>query len=232
VIRLAVDIGGTFTDVVLDVDGTRYTAKVLTTPSEPENGFLEGAQAALAKAGVKAADVGAIVHGTTLATNAIIERKGARVGLLTTEGFRDSLEIAYEHRFEQSDLYMVRPEPLVPREHRWGVAGRIVADGSELVALDEAALETVAQDMKKAPLPSASCIATPTTATSGVRPRRLRASCRAYPCRCPAKSVPRSANTIASRPLLPTLTCARRCKAICSASNSSWPSAASGAGCS
>lgn len=149
-IRLAVDIGGTFTDVVLDVDGTRHTAKVLTTPSDPEQGFLEGARAALAKAGIAAADVGAIVHGTTLATNAIIERKGAKVGLVTTEGFRDSLEIAYEHRFEQSDLYMVRPEPLVPREHRWGVEGRLAADGSELIAFDDAALERVAQQMKDA----------------------------------------------------------------------------------
>jgi N-methylhydantoinase A len=150
VIRLAVDIGGTFTDVVLDVSGTRYTAKVLTTPSEPERGFLEGAEAALAKARVTASDVDAIVHGTTLATNAIIERKGARVGLVTTDGFRDSLEIAYEHRFEQSDLYMVRPEPLVPREHRWGVPERRAADGTELVALDEGALESVAQQMKDA----------------------------------------------------------------------------------
>ncbi|AXK65147.1 hydantoinase/oxoprolinase family protein [Burkholderia sp. IDO3] len=149
-IRLAVDIGGTFTDVVLDVSGTRHTAKVLTTPSDPEQGFLEGVQTALARAGIAAADVEAIVHGTTLATNAIIERKGAKVGLVTTEGFRDSLEIAYEHRFEQSDLYMVRPEPLVPREHRWGVEGRLAADGSELVAFDEAALERVAQQMKDA----------------------------------------------------------------------------------
>jgi N-methylhydantoinase A len=150
VIRLAVDIGGTFTDAVIDVDGTRHTAKVLTTPSDPERGFLDGAQAVLAKAGVAAGDIDAIVHGTTLATNAIIERKGARVGLITTEGFRDSLEIAYEHRFEQSDLYMVRPDPLVPREHRWGVGGRLAADGSELVEFDEAALEYVAQELKEA----------------------------------------------------------------------------------
>ena len=149
-IRLAVDIGGTFTDVVLDVNGVRHTAKVLTTPTEPEQGFMEGALAALAKAGVQPGEVEAIVHGTTLATNAIIERKGARVGLLTTEGFRDSLEIAYEHRFEQSDLYMVRPEPLVPREHRWGIVERLAADGSVLVALDEAALEQVATEMKEA----------------------------------------------------------------------------------
>jgi N-methylhydantoinase A len=150
VIRLAVDIGGTFTDVVLDVAGVRHTTKVLTTPSEPEQGFMEGALAVLAKAGVKPGEVDAIVHGTTLATNAIIERKGARVGLVTTEGFRDSLEIAYEHRFEQSDIYMVRPEPLVPREHRWGVEERLAADGSVLIDLDEAALKQVAAQMKDA----------------------------------------------------------------------------------
>src|SRR5471032_949006 len=150
VIRLAVDIGGTFTDVVLDVHGVRHTAKVLTTPQHPEEGFIQGAAAALKKAEIRAADIEAIVHGTTLATNAIIERKGARVGLITTDGFRDSLEIAYEHRFEQSDIYMVRPEPLVPREHRWGVEERLAADGSVLIDLDEAALKQVAAQMKDA----------------------------------------------------------------------------------
>ncbi|MFM0653545.1 hydantoinase/oxoprolinase family protein [Paraburkholderia sediminicola] len=149
-IRLAVDIGGTFTDVVLDVHGVRHTAKVLTTPQHPEQGFLQGATAALKKAGLRAADVEAIVHGTTLATNAIIERKGARVGLITTDGFRDSLEIAYEHRFEQSDLYMVRPEPLVSREDRWCVTERLAADGSILLELDEASLERVAAQVKAA----------------------------------------------------------------------------------
>ena len=81
-----------------------------------------------------------VIHGTTLATNALIERKGARTALLTTEGFRDSIEMAYEHRFEQYDLYMERPEPLVPRELRLGVPERLASDGSTLMPLDEAAV--------------------------------------------------------------------------------------------
>src|SRR5688572_31418729 len=113
--RLAVDIGGTFTDVVLEAGGKRTISKVLTTSAEPEVGFLEGVHLALQKSGVRPADVGLIVHGTTLATNALIERKGARVGLVCTRGFRDTLEMAYEHRFEQSDVFMRRPTPLVPR---------------------------------------------------------------------------------------------------------------------
>ena len=119
-IRLAVDIGGTFTDVVLDVSGTRHTAKVLTTPSDPEQGFLEGVQTALARAGIAAADVEAIVHGTTLATNAIIERKGAKVGLVTTEGFRDSLEIpetvSYRLWSKQPSRYEARALSLAASE--------------------------------------------------------------------------------------------------------------------
>ena len=114
-IRLAVDIGGTFTDVVLDKDGERFSAKILTTPREPEAGVIEGVASLLARAGVAPAGVGLVIHGTTLATNALIERKGAVTALVTTEGFRDSIEIAYEHRFEQYDIYMERPKPLVPR---------------------------------------------------------------------------------------------------------------------
>jgi len=149
-IRLAVDIGGTFTDVVLDVDGTRHTVKVLTTPHAPEEGFLQGATAALERASIRANQVDAIVHGTTLATNAIIERKGAKVGLLTTRGFRDTLEIAYEHRFEQSDLNMVRPDPLVLREHRWEITERLASDGSVLLPLAEDELADVVQQMRDA----------------------------------------------------------------------------------
>ena len=84
-----------------------------------------------------------MVHGTTLATNALIERKGARTALVTTEGFRDSLEIAWEHRFEQYDIYMERPEPLVPRDLRFGVPERVAADGAVLLPLDEAAVRSV-----------------------------------------------------------------------------------------
>ncbi len=136
---LAVDIGGTFTDAVLEAGGRRFTAKVLTTAS-PEDGFMAGALAVLEQSGIAPGAVDLIIHGTTLATNALIERKGAKVGLLTTDGFTDSLEIAYEHRFEQSDIFMQRPPPLVPRHLRLGVPERMAADGTVLLELDEAAL--------------------------------------------------------------------------------------------
>jgi N-methylhydantoinase A len=147
VIRLAVDIGGTFTDVVLQTDARRFTAKVLTTPAAPEEGFIQGTLAVLEKAGVAPSQVDAVIHGTTLATNAIIERRGARVGLITTAGFRDTIEIAYEHRFEQTDLNMTRPPPLVPRTSRLEVPERIAADGSVLIALDEAAVLAAAAEL-------------------------------------------------------------------------------------
>jgi len=146
-IRLAVDIGGTFTDVVLDVGGKRITAKTLTTPDAPERGFLTGTHEVLAKSGILPGDVDAVVHGTTLATNAIIERKGADVALVTTEGFRDSIEIAYEHRFEQSDLRMVRPAPLVPRQRRFTVRERLAADGSVLIDLNDENVAAVARQL-------------------------------------------------------------------------------------
>ncbi|BDG72937.1 hydantoinase/oxoprolinase family protein [Roseomonas fluvialis] len=146
--RLAVDIGGTFTDLVLATPRGTHEMKLLTTPDAPERAVLEGARAILAAAGCTPGDVGLVVHGTTLATNALIERKGAPTALLTTEGFRDSVEIAYEHRFEQYDLSMQRPEPLVPRDLRLGVPERIAADGSVLLALDEAALRATARALR------------------------------------------------------------------------------------
>lgn len=136
--RLAVDIGGTFTDVVLEKpDGARATAKVLTTPRAPEEGFLAGAAAALADAGLAPSDIGVILHGTTLATNALIEKRGARTALLVTEGHRDSLEMAYENRFEQYDISIDRPPPLVPRWLRLPIRERMNARGEVLVPLDE-----------------------------------------------------------------------------------------------
>jgi N-methylhydantoinase A len=141
--RLAVDIGGTFTDLVLELPGRSLSAKVLTSHDAPEQAVLEGTAAILRDAGISASDLGLVIHGTTLATNALIERKGARTALVTTEGFRDSLEIAYEHRFEQYDLYMERPEPLVSRPWRFEVPERMAADGSVLLPMDEARLETI-----------------------------------------------------------------------------------------
>ena len=142
--RLAVDIGGTFTDLVLETPARSLSIKLLTTPTAPEDAVLEGARRILAEAGVAPREVGLVVHGTTLATNALIERKGARTALVTTAGFRDSVEIAWEHRFDQYDLLMERPDPLVPRNLRLGVPERVAADGAVLLPLDEAALRAVA----------------------------------------------------------------------------------------
>ena len=141
--RLAVDIGGTFTDLVLETAEAPFSLKVPTTPEAPEVGVLSGVRTLLQEAGLSPAELGLVIHGTTLATNALIERKGAKTALLTTEGFRDSLAIAYEHRFEQYDLYMERPPPLVPRELRFTVDERIAADGEVLMDLDETAVRSL-----------------------------------------------------------------------------------------
>ena len=136
-VRLGVDIGGTFTDVALEVGERRFTAKILTTPQAPEEGVLAALRSVTAKAGVEAGQVALIVHGTTLATNALIERKGARTALLTTEGFRDVLEIRHENRFEQYDINMDLPPPLVPRRLRLPIRERIDAHGEVLLPLGE-----------------------------------------------------------------------------------------------
>ena len=138
--RLAVDIGGTFTDLVLSLPDRTVSTKLLTTHHAPDHAVIGGTRQILAEAAVDASALELVVHGTTLATNALIERKGARTALITTAGFRDSLEIAYEHRFEQYDLYMERPAPLVERDWRLEVPERLAADGSVLLPLDENAL--------------------------------------------------------------------------------------------
>jgi N-methylhydantoinase A len=138
--RLAVDIGGTFTDLALETDGKRTTVKVLTTPASPERGVLDGVRAVLAQAGLSPADITILIHGTTLATNAIIERKGARTAFVTTQGFRDVLAMGNESRYDQYDLSIVLPEPLVPRYLRLPVPERLDNEGKVLLPLDEAAV--------------------------------------------------------------------------------------------
>jgi len=135
--RLAADIGGTFTDVVLERGDRRWSCKVLTTPRAPELGVLDGVRRLLGASGAAPADVSLCLHGTTLATNALIERKGARTALLTTEGFRDVLEMGYEKRFDQFDVQIERPPELVPRPLRFVVTERVAADGTVLRPLDE-----------------------------------------------------------------------------------------------
>ncbi len=148
--RLAVDIGGTFTDLALEQGGKRISTKVLTTPRAPEEGVLAGIDDILKQAGIKPADLGLFIHGTTLATNAIIERKGARTALIVTEGFRDSIEMAFEHRFEQYDIFMQKPPPLVPRELRFGVPERLDGRGNVLLPLDEMAVRALAPQLTAA----------------------------------------------------------------------------------
>jgi N-methylhydantoinase A len=139
-VRMAVDIGGTFTDVILDRSTERLTRKVLTTTQQPEQGVLEGARLVLADARLHFSDVDVFVHGTTLATNAIIERRGARTALITTEGFRDVLEIATESRYDQYDLTIEKPPPLVPRSLRFTVPERVDVHGKVRLALNEDAV--------------------------------------------------------------------------------------------
>jgi N-methylhydantoinase A len=147
--RLGVDIGGTFTDLVLvdEAAGTLHVGKVLTTPKEPAHGVEEGISALLHEAGVSPARVRAVIHGTTLATNALIERKGARTALLTTAGFRDTLEIRREGRYDMYDLFIDPPPPLVPRHRRRDVPERLLADGSVLRPLDETAARRVIAEL-------------------------------------------------------------------------------------
>ena len=141
--RLAVDIGGTFTDIVLLADEQRHVAKLLTTPREPELAVIEGARGVLTEAGLEFSDIGVFVHGTTLATNAIIERKGARTALIATDGFRDVIEIADEGRFDQYDINIVKPRPLVPRELRFTVPERLDVHGMIRRPLDEDAVRVI-----------------------------------------------------------------------------------------
>jgi N-methylhydantoinase A len=143
--RLGVDIGGTFTDVALETGDKRFSAKILTTPHAPEEGVLAAIHAVLGQAGLAPSDLSLIIHGTTLATNAIIERKGAKTALVTTEGFRDTIEIRHENRFEQYDVNIDLPPPLVPRRLRCVVPERTDARGRVVRPLDEAAVATLAK---------------------------------------------------------------------------------------
>jgi len=146
-LRIAVDIGGTFTDVVLEDDARRLTRKLLTTPQRPEEAVLDGVRLILGDAGRSFGDVDVFVHGTTLATNAVIERRGARTALIATEGFRDVLDIANESRYDQYDLTIEKPRPLVPRALRFTVAERMDVHGKVRLALDEAAVRAVAAEL-------------------------------------------------------------------------------------
>ena len=148
-VRIGADVGGTFTDVVIELTHpetgaiTFESTKVLTTHGGPDEGILLGIERIATEHGVDMADVEQIIHGTTLATNALIERRGAKAALVTTQGFRDVIETRTEGRFEQYDLNIVLPTPLIERQDRFTVPERLNARGEVLVPFDEAAASTV-----------------------------------------------------------------------------------------
>ncbi|CUH45362.1 hydantoinase/oxoprolinase family protein [Ruegeria atlantica] len=149
-IRLGVDIGGTFTDVVLEKGGEQHSVKVLTTYAAPENAIIDGMHRVCAKAGVAPSEIEQIIHGTTLATNALIERRGAKTAFITTEGFRDVIEMRTESRFEQYDLNLILPDPLLPRQMRFTVPGRVNAKGEILVELERSDVEALVDRIAEA----------------------------------------------------------------------------------
>lgn len=146
-IRMGVDIGGTFTDVVLEVGSGQFSTKVLTTYAAPEDAIIDGMHQVCTKANIQPAQIEQIIHGTTLATNALIERRGAKTALITTQGFRDVIEMRTESRFEQYDLNLQLPEPLLPRQHRFTLNERVDAQGNVLVALRRVDIEALADEI-------------------------------------------------------------------------------------
>jgi N-methylhydantoinase A len=147
--RVGIDIGGTFTDMLLvGDDGAAVIGKTLTTPEDPSLAVENALRPVLENGAVKPAERGTLIHGTTLVTNALIERKGAPTALLTTAGFRDAVEIGREHRYELYDLNLELPKPLVPRHLRFDVPERVAADGAVLRPLDEGFVRRLGAELR------------------------------------------------------------------------------------
>lgn len=172
-IRVGADIGGTFTDVALEIDGAMHSAKVLTNYSAPEQGIVDGIRLVTERAGVTLSQIDTVIHGTTLATNALIERNGAHTAFITTKGFRDVIEIRTENRFEQYDLDIVLPAPLVPRNDRFIADERIDSKGNILRALDSEELNSLAERIVKGGFESVA-IGLMHSYTNGVHERQIR----------------------------------------------------------
>ena len=212
-VRIGVDIGGTFTDIVLERGPERITAKVLTTPDAPEEGVRQALAQAMDSCGVAPADVALVIHGTTLATNALIERKGARTALVTTEGFRDSIEMGTESRFEQYDIDMEKPVPLVPRQWRFPIPERLNASGEPILPLDEGAVRSHGRtarrrgDRERGDRPPALLRQSGARAPCARDP--CRTHCRTSQSRSPRRSRRRCASTSVSRPPVPMPTFSR-----------------------
>ncbi len=147
--RLAIDIGGTFTDIVLEDKTKLLTKKVLTSTSQPEVAVIEGVEELLQENKIKSSDIKMIIHGTTLATNAVIERKGAKTCFITTEGFRDVLDIGYESRFDQYDILIEKTMSLVPRKHRYVIEERTDINGTIIKPINAKKFQSLVDTIKK-----------------------------------------------------------------------------------
>src|ERR1700756_2993212 len=147
--RIGVDVGGTFTDLVLHDPASDlvHVGKLLTTPEDPSAAIIAGISRMLKETELRPSDLHSVVHGTTLITNTIIERTGATVGLLTTQGFRDSIEIGRETRYDLYDLFLEMPPTLVPRQRRLEICERIDRDGNVLLKLNEGAVVSAAKQL-------------------------------------------------------------------------------------
>src|SRR5215468_7340818 len=147
--RIGVDIGGTFTDLVVfdDATGSFAVGKTLTTPRDPSQAVETLVLESLEREGIAIGSVQQLIHGTTLVTNAIIERTGSHTALLATQGFRDSIEIGRENRYELYDLLLEMPQPLVPRYLRFGIPQRTLSDGTTQQDLDVAFVEQLTREL-------------------------------------------------------------------------------------
>ncbi|BCQ45032.1 hypothetical protein ERHA55_25590 [Erwinia rhapontici] len=148
--RIGFDIGGTFTDLVLlnDVTGDALRHKTLTTPEDPSEGAYTGLTQLVEMAGLQAADIHAITHGTTLAINALLERRGAKTALVVTRGFRDVLVLGREYRYDIYDLNGAPAQPLLPRSQAYEITERVTARGDVILPLNEAEVVRLAGELR------------------------------------------------------------------------------------
>ena len=146
---IGIDIGGTFTDVVARGEGRTHSRKVLTTHDDPARGVEAGVAGILDDARIEPDAVERLVHATTLFTNTLIERTGACTGLITTRGFRDTLEIGRERKYELYDLAITKPPPLVPRDRRFEATERVGANGEVLEPLDTQCLDAAMSELAR-----------------------------------------------------------------------------------
>ena len=228
--RIGVDIGGTFTDFALfDARGAKMSVhKRLTTPHDPSEAVTEGIDALLKRESVAIADVSDVVHGTTLVTNAVIERRGAVTGMLATAGFSDILDMGFERRYDLFDLRVKYPPPLVPRRLRLEVAERVRFDGSVETAARRgrrAGRRASASRSSVSPRsPSASCMPTPTRRTRRAPPRSCARPRRTYSCPPRPTCSPTCASSSAGRRPPSTPSRSRCSTATSSGWRRAWPS--------